>query len=96
MDIGILIGVGAFLLNAIATAIGVFVYIHRREDHIMDATQKQIETVNKRIADLEDVTNDVRTNYIKRFELLTEKLNEIKVDVVREIGEVKLLIQSKA
>lgn len=89
MDIGNLIGVGAFLLNAIVTAIAVFVYIQKREDHIM-------KTLNERIDELEVLTNDIRMNYLKRFELLTDKLNEVKLEVVREIGEVKLLIQSKA
>ena len=96
MDLGMLIGLGAFLLNAIATAIGVFVYIHRREDIIMKAIRDEHDEMIKRICDVEEATDNVKANYIKRFEQLTEKLNEVKIDVVREIGEVKLLIQSKA
>lgn len=59
----------------------------------MDQTEKLLAA---RIDEIETGMNDIRMNYLKRFELLTEKLNEVKIEVVREIGEVKLLIQSKA
>jgi hypothetical protein len=62
----------------------------------MKAIRDEHDEMIKRICDVEEATDNVKANYIKRFEQLTEKLNEVKIDVVREIGEVKLLIQSKA
>lgn len=85
-----------FILNAIATAIGVFLYMQRREDHVMKTINDVKAQLESKQHDTEELVNEVRMNYLKRFELLTDKLNEIKIEVVKEIGELKLLIQTKA
>jgi DNA repair exonuclease SbcCD ATPase subunit len=64
---------------------------HRKleELHSLDT---RVGGIEERVAILEKEMKEFRTNYLSRFEGVHKALGEVKLDIVKEIGSLKIML----
>ena len=83
----------ALVIQTIVLVGGFFAYLQKRESTIREEHRRDMDKMQEKVERVDKENDEIKANYLHRFEELRESLYKTESNVVNEITKLRIAIE---